>query len=76
MFEDESDHLYKTVSRALRKAIRAFYKEIEKAGYDGIYYRLLIKVYEMSIEGKVMEELMWNNLERDGFNESSGEEIA
>ena len=63
MFEEEYPEEYKTITKALYKAIRAFYKEIEKAGYDGAYFPLKISVFELSYDFEdILEVLSWDNL--------------
>ena len=62
IFENDKA-LSKVISRALHKAIQTFYKEIEKAGYDGAYFGLQIKIVEYSSDfDSIMETLTWDNL--------------
>jgi len=63
MFEEEDGYLSKTISKALHKAVKAFYKELEKAGYDGAYFSLRIQIFELSSDfDSIMEVLSWDNL--------------
>ena len=62
MFEEDKN-LSKVISRALFKAIKAFYKEIERAGYDGAYFGLKIQIAEYSSDFEdILEVLSWDNL--------------
>jgi len=63
MFEQEDGQLYKTISKALHKAIKSFYKEIEKAGYDGAFFPIKIQIFELSFDfDDILEVLSWDNL--------------
>jgi len=63
MFDNEDFEEGKTIAKALYKAIKTFYKELEKAGMDGAFYPLKIEIFELSYDfNDIMEVLSWDNL--------------
>ena len=63
MFDNEDFQEGKIVAKALHKAIKTFYKELEKAGIDGAFYPIKIEIFELSYDfNEIMEVLSWDNL--------------
>jgi len=63
MFDGDDEQLSRTIIKALRKAVKTFYKEIEKAGYDGAFYPIKVQIFEMSYDLEdILEVLSWDNL--------------
>lgn len=55
---------FKATWDAIMKAKEAFYKSLEKQGYDGAYWELSIDVNIISIDfDDVLEHFHWDNKE-------------
>lgn len=64
LLEDENSEVFKSVVDALGKAIKTFYKELEKNGIEGAYFPMSITIYEIDVNFEyVLEKLKWTNLE-------------
>jgi len=63
VYDGEDKELPKVINRALYKAVQSFYKELEKAGYDGAYFGLKIQIFEYTYSfDSILSVLSWDNL--------------
>ena len=63
VYDSEDKELPKVINRALYKAVQSFYKELEKAGYDGAYFGLKIQIFEYTNDfNAIISVLSWDNL--------------